>query len=92
MGRVNGEQGTMNWGTANVLVCVGSFRVTTRNTDLRACAKNSRNQRLTLPRWSSSGHDKGMHNNEFAGSLDFNQHTREINVFDILLEVQSAQT
>jgi len=43
-------------------------------------------------RWSSSGHDKAMHDNEFAGRLDFNQHTREINVFDVLLEVQSAQT
>ena len=41
------------------------------------------------PRWSSSGHDKAMHDNEFAGRLDFNQHTREINVSDILLEVQS---
>ena len=43
-------------------------------------------------RWSSSGHDKGMQDNEFAGRLDFNQYTREIKVFDILLEVQSAQT
>ena len=33
-----------------------------------------------------------MQDNEFAGRLDFNQHTREINVSDILLEVQSAQT
>ena len=30
-----------------------------------------------------------MHGNEFAGRLDFNQYTREINVFDVLLEVQS---
>jgi len=30
-----------------------------------------------------------MHDNEFLGRLDFNQHNREINVFDILLEVQS---
>ena len=43
-------------------------------------------------RWSSSGHDKGMQDNEFAGRLDFNQHTRETNVSDILLEVQSAQS
>ena len=36
---------------------------------------NSKTQRLTLPRWSSSGHDKGIHDNEFAGRLDFNQDT-----------------
>jgi len=35
-------------------------------------------------RWSSSGHDKGMHDNEFAGRLDFNQYTREINASDVL--------
>ena len=28
------------------------------------------------PRWSSSGHDKSIHGSEFAGRLDFNQHTR----------------
>ncbi len=33
-----------------------------------------------------------MNNSEFAGRLDFIQYNREINVFDILLEVQSAQT
>jgi hypothetical protein len=31
-----------------------------------------------------------MHDNGFAGRLDFNQYTREINVFDVLLEVQSS--
>ena len=30
-----------------------------------------------------------MHDNEFAGRLDFNQYTREINASDVLLEVQS---
>ena len=30
------------------------------------------------PRWSSSGHDKCVHDNEFAGRLDFNQHTEGI--------------
>ncbi len=30
-----------------------------------------------------------MHDNGFAGRLDFNQYTRVINVFDVLLEVQS---
>ena len=56
---------------------------------------NPKTLRLPLPitpRWSSSGHDKAMRGSEFAGRLDFNQYTREINVFDILLEVQSAQT
>jgi len=33
-----------------------------------------------------------MQDSEFAGRLDFNQYTRETNVFDVLLEVQSAQT
>ena len=42
------------------------------------------------PRWSSSGHDKAIHDNEFAGRLDFNQcteggYTRS----EALLEVQS---
>jgi len=27
------------------------------------------------PRWSSSGHDKSIYGREFAGRLDFNQHT-----------------
>ena len=27
------------------------------------------------PRWSSSGHDKDIHDNEIAGRLDFNQYT-----------------
>jgi hypothetical protein len=27
------------------------------------------------PRWSSSGHDKGIYGSEFAGRLDFNQCT-----------------
>ena len=42
------------------------------------------------PRWSSSGHDKGIHANEFAGSLDFNQHTEGELFLRALLEVQSA--
>ena len=46
--------------------------------------KNQQSRRLTLPRWSSSGHDKGMHDNEFTGRLDFNQYTREINASDVL--------
>ena len=32
-------------------------------------------QALDFSRWSSSGHDKGIYGNEFAGRLDFNQHT-----------------
>ena len=28
-------------------------------------------------RWSSSGHNKSIYGSEFAGRLDFNQHTRE---------------
>ena len=31
---------------------------------------------LELPRWSSSGQDMAMRDNEFTGRLDFNQHTR----------------
>jgi len=36
--------------------------------------ENGEVKKLILTRWSSSGHDKGIHDNEFAGRLDFNQH------------------
>ncbi|HOH79296.1 MAG TPA: hypothetical protein PLO35_06200, partial [Candidatus Cloacimonadota bacterium] len=44
---------------------------------------------LRLARRSSIGHDKGIHDNEIAGRLDFNQHTCGQNASDVLLEVQS---
>ena len=42
------------------------------------------------PRWSSSGHDKCIHDNEFTGRLDFNQYTRETVPSDVLLLYNSG--
>ncbi|HPN40935.1 MAG TPA: hypothetical protein PKX36_05330, partial [Candidatus Cloacimonadota bacterium] len=39
--------------------------------------------------WSSSGHDKAIHDSEFAGRLDFNQYTEGESHLRVLLEVQS---
>jgi len=43
-----------------------------RSTDFSRCVKK--------PRWSSSSHDKAMHDSGFAGRLDFNQRTRKVPV------------
>ena len=46
---------------------------------------------ICTTRWSSSGHDKSIHDSEFAGRLDFNQCTEgEYTRSEALLEVQSA--